>query len=531
MLERISAYWCRCAFSWLGAGVLGCIASVSSAFAMPDDLRIEEDGGDTFVYWGDEVLLRLKQNRHIYFRATPENDHWIGTPSHPSDLAWAYNDFKGLVDQRVTHRVRSDGFAITISGRKPDVDVKVEIEIDAQWDAGNERFAYVQSSRIAGNLEHWYQNSQWAGSRYDADSGSRPPIEASDYHLSRISTLDRLFNKNAGPDLYRGVYYTRGEEGGWERIPKLPIAYPVNSTDLIYDFWLPHGGRIGYLDEKEGGWIVDFVDASVPEMRVELCWSWYDVHNVLEEAIPPRHSRDEFEVHYTWKFAPVGAEEAASIMREAEDVPWRETAAYDLPAVSWNNRFDREFRTDTWEFPWWRSTAECVWDKTVGYDDDGSLRIDSDGSRPKAWYTFTWLYPFSWEPYLSDESELSPARLADLPDPFDLSVYEGRKFKVTALVRTEGLDGEAFLAVAQGPGPIWLYSDRRSPEVAQEAADRLEWQRSEPVSGTSGWEERSLVFTMDTFYRYIVLEQRGSGRSWFDNVVIEEVTDLELARD
>lgn len=92
------------------------------------------------------------------------------------------------------------------------------------------------------------------------------------------------------------------------------------------------------------------------------------------------------------------------------------------------------------------------------------------------------------------------------------------------MVRTEACEGEVAIAIAQWPGqPIWLYSDRFSPARTQADAEKLEWRRSERLTGTNGWTKLSVKFTMNHFYRYLVLEQKGAGRAWFDNVVVEEI--------
>lgn len=497
----------------------------SPATAMPSiDIRTTETS--TSVFADGHLLLELKDNRHVRFRASAENDHWVGTSSHPSDLGWAYQDFKGLVEQQVEHEVLPGGFILKITGKKPGTDLDVEIQLQGDWD-GERNFVITQSARLSGLLEQWYQNSRWAKARFERDPSIRPPIEASDYHLGRMSTLDRIFNRTAAPDLYEGVAYS--EDGdNWTLIPKLPVAYPVNKSDHIYDFFLPRGGKIAYLDAEEGGWLVDFLHASVPEMRVELCWSWYDIHNVLEEAIPPRHSQEEFEVFYSWRFTAVTSERAGAILDRAVTAPWREGEKYALPAVSWHNRFDRRFQSDRWEFPWWRSSVQATWDRTTGFDDKSSLKIESDGTRPVAWYTFTWLYPFTWEPFGGAGTGPGSEELSQLPGEFDLSPFAGKEYRLTAMVRTEDCDGEVAIAVAQWSGqPIWLYSDRFSPARSEADAEKLAWNRSRSLTGTNGWTELSLTFTMDHFYRYLVLEQRGAGRAWFDNVVVEEVSATE----
>lgn len=494
----------------------------------PPPLQLTQEGQTLRASWGDALVLELRDGRFVWFRGSPANDHWIGTESHPMDLAWAYQDFPGLENQTATATEEEDGFTLRVTGDKPGVDVHVELEIRARFDAERQALVYTLQSTLAGSLEDWYQHSKWSATRAEKDPTVRPPVEAIDYHLARMSVLDRIFNNNLNGDLYNGVTYSTRGDADWMRIPKLPVAYPVNRDEHLYDFFIEQGGKVAYLDAEEGGWIAELVHSSRP-MRMEICWSWYDMHNVIEEAIPPRHSSDQFSVSYAWRFVPTSADAARAILDQATDAPWREGLTYDLPPVSWNNRFDRRFDVETWEAPWWRSSVDCYLDRSVGFDDESSVAIDQQVDRPAAWYTFMWVYPFVWEPVASSTAPPSPD-LLPLPGPFDLSPYEGQTYRVTAMVRTENCNGEVRLAVAQhGGGPVWLYSDKKSPEAAQADAQKLEWIRSETLTGTNDWTRLSVTFQMDQFYRYLVLEQHGPGKSWFDNVVIEQLPDEATA--
>src|SRR5690554_1757260 len=69
------------------------------------EITISEIKGGTHVFWGEELLLELRENRRLRFRATPLSDHWVASERKPMDLCWAYADagVNDYVPKKVTY--------------------------------------------------------------------------------------------------------------------------------------------------------------------------------------------------------------------------------------------------------------------------------------------------------------------------------------------------------------------------------------------------------------------------------------------
>ena len=459
---------------------------------------IRQESGSTAVYMGQDKILDLKDNRHLVFRATDQNDHWIGQVNRPADLGWSYQDLPGYVSDSVTHQVQPGFFQITLTGRKTQVEGNIITVITAQWNAQSNRFEYTLNSQITADLEKWYLNSKWAIAAYSRDPQSRCQVEAIDYHIERISILDRIVGENPNGDLY-DCFVLSGDYTNWQRVPKLHVAYPIYKGNWIYTFDIPLNGYFGFLDPDEGGWI-SHLTSSTADARIEICWSWQDIHFVLKDCLPPRYSDDTFTASYTWKFVPVDPAVSQQIMTASAEIDWKTRPEYIRPVFSRSNDFEQLINGYESQHAWFSSDPACKWDGTAGFNSSSSVCIEKTAGRIAAWYGWFYGYPFDSE-----------------------NIDTSLTYRLSAKVKTQNCDGAVRLAavrIVSGPG--WLYSN-----LYPENSWVLESVTSKTITGTKDWTELDVVFsTRDWSPTIVSLEMTGGGKCWFDDVKITKSADM-----
>ena len=468
------------------------------------EITISETKGGTYVFWGDELLLELRENRRLRFRATPQNDHWVASERKPMDLCWAYADagVNDYVPKKVTcvNDKQLGKFQIDIIAEKPSVTGTVTIKIEGIWNPEQQEFRYLLSSRLQCPLEEWYLNSNGAMKVYNVNPKGRPNIEAVDYHMEHISLPD--INTSSWPDhkiLYNCQVFSENGKN-WTILPKVHIPYVVRPGDYntISTPKLNTGCFFGSIDFEEGGWMSRIVETPV-QMLFSQCWMFFDVHVYMENAVPSRYSQQELDLTCNQEFKHIGPDEVQGIIANSEEVEWKTKPEYQLPVFSRNNTFD-QLITDSGnkeKHMWWASSYDCSRVTDTGFDDNYSVTINH-GTKDKqaAWYQRCWGYPY-------DQEKISGL------------------YRVRAKVKTIGCTGKVRLAVAQTSDDYWIHSSRFDRDGAQ-------WTYSlNSLSGTNDWTDLEVTVRMVEPLRHIVLEHLGPGQSWFDNVVIEKVYKKE----
>ena len=443
-------------------------------------------GSSTYVTMNGEQIAHFKDNRYMHFRATTANDHWIGTNHNPVDMGWAYQepDVKGFICTSVESEVSPGRFSVTFRGDKEGVGASQVVTLEGIWNAKIEQFEYTYTTKLSGDLAKWHSKSKWA------QGGS---IEAFDYNSERMSILDRVYNNNTNGDLYDYVVYTDNGKD-WIRIPKLPVPRTMINGTYFYDFYLSPGGKYLLADAKEGGWEATLLK-DTGDTRIEICWSWYDIHNCMERAVPPLGSADTFELEQSWSFRPTDGEYDKAVIDSATEVDWRDIPNYKLPTFSTNNTFDTQFGGTDWCYAWWLSSYDCTMDSTVGHTDTSSAAITHDTKKNASWYTEgVWGFPYSFDN------------------------VKGKRYRLSGWIKTENVEGEAKIGVNQ-----YLHATPNNNKFTY----------SEPVSGTRDWTYVSCEFTgqmrplenggLEACIDHFYLTLDGSGKAWFDDVVIEEI--------
>jgi hypothetical protein len=314
------------------------------------------------------------------------------------------------------------------------------------------------------------------------------------------------------PQMY--PWFVKSPDGAnWVKLPKIHVPYPTRLGEYItihdHEHPTPVGGYFGFLDPQHGGWMTRVVEAPVP-VDHELCWTYFDVHVNFPEAVPPRRSVRDLSLALELAFQPVEAQRCREIIRQATEIPWRKAKEYRLPLLSMNNRFDVLVSDLPGEetanhYVWWASSDECDRDEAVGFDDHFSLTIKRDKPSPM---------PTGWS-------------AGTLGHCFTGNRLWNRRFRFSAMVKTANCTGPVRLAHAFPASEVY-YARIRTHKSDGTLLEPDIWEFSEPVTGTVDWRALSLEFTGGRSGRdFVVLEQRGMGQCWFDNVKIEDLGPIK----
>ncbi len=482
-------------------------------------LQIRKEAGDTRVYWDDRLLLELKENRFLLFRATPEDELWVGSKRSRADLGWVYRDpgAKGMevLDLHHEYSRETGELVIRITGRKPQFESQIDVVLTGRWMPEARKFKYQISTSLQCSLEDWYENSKLflRGSRA---RGSKLWTEVLDYCIEGVSITERMLSPDKERRGERQIYewFVKSDDGfAWEKWPKIHIPFPVRPGNYITIRDLEHptqeGGYYGFLDKNQGGWMTQIIKAPAPVIY-ELCWSRFDVHISLEGAIPPRHSQTDLTLTFAMDFVPVAPARAQDIINRAVEPNWRDAPEYqDLPLFSWENRFDRVITDVPSEDTsnqtlWWPSDYLCFRDATMGFDDTYSVSIKRTEAAQKtsAWTTLSWAQPFNKRP------------------------KHNRRFRFSAMVKTADCTGKVRLghySSIENLGDMYYGGRKSHRQDGTRVTEGLVWEYSEAVTGTTDWTPVTLEFVVNHHGSTLVLEHTGTGQCWFDNVVIEDL--------
>lgn len=482
------------------------LAAAESARSAP--VEISESKDVLQVRWNGDLLMELRGHRHLLFRGSGDNDHWLGTRAVPMDLGW---DYRGVNDyEPANHEAAAteNSFTVSLEGRKPSIDGVVRTSIEASFSPSEHGFVYTIRSELIGSQKKWRNVSRHARRNPE---GAALEIEALDFHLNRISMSDLYDWRNPQGDLplYEG-FVVAHKSGPWRFIPALHTPYPIRKGEYPTIFWTndglaEEGYRIGYLDRKEGGWIQEMQHLSAP-IRLEMCWLAADVHLLMPAGVPSTATSPEtFTSSYAFKFTPVARGTANEILDNSAPMEWTHLPEYQLPVFSRFSTFEERLSRHH-QYVWCPSSYDCSIDDAVGFDDSHSIRIKHDlPDQKSAWYAFTWGPHF------------------DTP-----TLLKGR-YRFSAMVRTEDAGALFRLAVAKfGDADIFL---RKSGEWVSTGNNKsITWFHSDKsVTGTTDWTPVHVDVDIDLtrekpFTRHgIILEYEGAGTVWFDNVRIQEI--------
>ncbi len=483
------------------------------------EITVRQDEAGTFVMMDGDIICELEKNRYLRFRATNVDDNWVGCERKGADLCIAFADkgVTGIVVENAefTNNAEEGYFEVNVSGYKDGLDCYINYSVKGTWVPEIGKFKYTYETDMDADLEKWYANSVTASGYYNQNPNAKAPIEITDYHIEHIATTDIVQSETYKDMPLRYEWFLASDDGSeWEKFPKVHLPYPVRTGDYITirerGARLAAGTKFGFTDKEHGGWMSTVNRTSVDGINFELCWYFFDVHILMYNAVPPRYSADRFTLDFSIDFDPLSKEEGNALVEEATERNWRDYEEYALPLLSRNNTFDTLITDIDSEHTceshlWWASSFDCFRDDTVGYDDNYSVTIKRDkaDAQPHAWNTFGWGYPFE------EES------------------IKKHKFRFSAMVKTQDVTGMARLAFAvQKSGADLYYGVNTHLADGTPREDIISWQFSDGLTGTNDWTPLSMEFTVNGVINSLVLEQSGSGQSWFDNVVIEDLGEV-----
>jgi len=503
--------------STLFIGVVPVMAQAEGS-AYPE-ITVRQDDAGTFIMMEGDIICELEKNRYLRFRATNADDNWVGCERKGADLCIAFADkgVTGIVVESAdfTNNEEEGYFEVKVSGYKDGLDCYVNYSVKGIWVPEIGKFKYTYETDMDADLEKWYANSVTASGYYNQNPNARAPIEITDYHIEHIATTDIVQSETYKDMPLRYEWFLASDDGSeWEKFPKVHVPYPTRTGDYITirerGSRLSAGTKFGFTDKEHGGWMSTVNRTSVNGIAFELCWYFFDVHILMYNAVPPRYSADRFTLDFSIDFDPLSKEEGNDLVAEATERNWRDYEEYALPLLSKNNTFDTLITDIDSEHTcethlWWASSFDCYRDDTVGYDDNYSATIkrDTADAQPLGWNTFGWGYPF-------EEQSIKM-----------------RKFRFSAMVKTENVTGLARLAFAvkKDGSDLW-YGTNTHLADGTPREDIIAWQFSDGLTGTNDWTPISMEFTVNGVINSLILEQSGSGQSWFDNVVIEDLGEV-----
>lgn len=459
-----------------------CVAEASQNMPLA---KLQKTANGSSVYVGKELIADFAKNRYMRFRASVTNDHWIGTEHDPIDMGFAYQEtgVAGLHNTSVSFFSAPGAFKIVFVGQKVGLEAEQKNELIGFWNAETQEFSYIYNTSLTADTETWHKNSSWA---------AEGRVEPFDYHLERMSILDRVYNDNGNGDLYDYVIYENGDE--LVKIPKLPVPRTAISGKYFYGFFLSVGESVYYSDALEGGWR-STVLSDTGDTYVEICWSWYDMHSCSERSVPRAGNCDAFEVAQSWLFTATSAEHDSELINNAAEVEWQDLPNYQLPLFDTENTFETQFGGTDWQYAWWKSSYDCTMDADVGHDGAGSVKIEKASDGEASWYTEgVWGFPYSFDQ------------------------VQGKTFRVSGYIKAENVVGKAYIANIQ--------YQHATPDDNTVTC-------SESVSGTTDWIYVSFTFTaqervladgkIQRCIDHFFLTLDGTGTVWFDDVKIEAV--------
>ena len=291
-------------------------------------------------------------------------------------------------------------------------------------------------------------------------------------------TLNRPQNRHLGPD-------------------KTGIDYAAN-------------GWIAYVAEPGPNPIVEFLDGTGSLVQSELCWSMYDVHFECRRDRVSALLRAGDPIEVAYRLSSITRQRAAALLADSEPDPVLDEAEVPSPPFVQDgvNTFtpSDEYRqpSDCWF--WHCSDPSCYWCWDVGHRTPGALAIARHAAEIKPRHPGAlWTFIFG---YSSDGRTRSQ---------WDYLKLSGRSaYRITAMVRTQEVVGDAFLAL-QYYRPI-------GDDTAALPRDSEPIFSAQTLDGSRDWTQLTLETPADMTRPYqlagLFLALEGAGRCWFDEVAI-----------
>jgi len=284
-------------------------------------------------------------------------------------------------------------------------------------------------------------------------------------------------NCNVPRDRKQFHYYVyKGRDGIYYKLPQV-IHRGAEKRHIFY----ASGGTFAFLLEPHHNPLVELVGATGLNVFSEICWAMYDVHFKFskEKELELLGAGKPLEAHF--RFYSISEEAGRKMLDQAVWDPKLQLPGARRPPLGVNANSDFEPSATSLHpagpFSSTAAGAECRWDCATGYQSKASLSISRQAKDGCA----------SWQAWL---------------DPLFVPELRAQtRYRVTAMIRTEGVTGGAQLVWQAG-------KDHRA---------------SRSLSGTTDWTSVTLEIGPVAGPATLKLIQQGAGQTWFD--------DVEVTRD
>jgi len=278
------------------------------------------------------------------------------------------------------------------------------------------------------------------------------------------------------------------------RVQKIPHHH-LETSDK-HNIAMNHGDKFLWLGEDENPCLTVLTEEHVTAGLCAYMWDAHFAYKICREGTEVRvPAGSHFDAAY--ELASIDKQEAQQIVQQAVPRPAPDLSSIPLH-VQGVDRFDRtlEDTDDDYRFVWpWEpegsEQAVLALDRSTGFDDTSSLRIDSrDGT--SCWKLTTLGPAYGEKPFAG-----------------------GSRYQLTAQVKTSHLQGKAQIAVRLHREDRGSVFDLHNYETF--TSDHM-------VDGDTDWKQLKIVtpsISPAPDRIHLLLLQEGNGTTWFDNVSFE----------
>jgi hypothetical protein len=276
------------------------------------------------------------------------------------------------------------------------------------------------------------------------------------------------------------------------------VSLPINhyTTSLKGGIKLRRDGMflLGY--EPDGNPAIQFMGDTADKSGISICWWGYDIH--LSRTIAPAEMDRPIFAHYRIVNCP--AEKARDMVRDARLPKWTPgqwSLANEYPIYERNSSFTRGLALDgvfegkTDPFPWTTQGSGGSWDRASGRTDTSSLKISKTEPGLSRWQTFQG----DGEGYFAE--------------PWSLL----KGYRVSCWVKTENVAGRGATLAVQYHVPN--FTQEYPVARARQLTGTQDWTKLELEVGAPPREKAGCLM--------IMLQQDGSGTTWFDDLEVTPV--------
>jgi len=276
------------------------------------------------------------------------------------------------------------------------------------------------------------------------------------------------------------------------------VSLPINhyTTSLKGGIKLKRDGLFMLGCEQDGNPAIQFVGETAEKSGISICWWGYDIH--LGRTIAPAEMDRPVLAHFRIVNCPAGrAQEMVRNGRLPQWTPGPWTLANEYPVYERNSSFAKglalegipEGNIDP--FPWTAQGSGASWEKTSGRTDSYSLKISRTEPGLTRWQTFQG----DGEGYFAE--------------PWSLL----KGYRVSCWVKTENVGGRGSTLAVQYHVPNFT---QEYPVMRARQLERTQdWTKLELEVGPPPREKAGCLM--------IMLQQDGSGTTWFDDLEVTPV--------